>query len=504
MDLDAFRLRTLLDRLIAAGEVAVRDAPTPLAAVSGLLEASDQAVFFRNAGPERFELVGGIAGSHRRLGVAFDCAPDRLALAYLDRMSRPQKTIDIAHADAPVQAIQITGDAIDATKLPFHLQHERDGAPYISSAIDFAIDPVSGKRNVGCRRLMLCGRRELRANLTQQSDLKAMYLAAAARGEHLPVNFAIGTHPADLLASSVRLPLDEFDLIATLRGAPLAMVPALTNAIPVPADAELIIEGYFDRAGYTEREGPYGELLGYYGPIHDNPAYRITAITMRRDVLHQTILHGAVRLARTESVQIGAMLLEAQLWQELRAAGIPVIAVNGCAATGGMVSARASVRANGRRAVEIMLAHRFLKHAIVTDESIDIFSDEEVDWAMSTRLNPERDIITVPGQMAFPMDLAASDRTITKIGYDLTARMAVGGIRAAIVRAPRLVAAKRFDDAHAALAEGPKSFAALMAAVGSEDGRELVVELERLKAARTADGEWCLSNLRSGQEEVLF
>src|SRR5262252_8396775 len=128
-------------------------------------------------------------------------------------MQSAQQAFEIPQGDAPVQQVVLTGDAIDLMRLPFHVQHQYDGAPYISSAIDYAVDPVSGKRNVGCRRLMLRSRTTMRSNLTQMSDLKRMFLAAVERGEHLPVNFAIGGHPLDFLAACVRLPIeDEFAL----------------------------------------------------------------------------------------------------------------------------------------------------------------------------------------------------------------------------------------------------------------------------------------------------
>ena len=94
----------------------------------------------------------------------------------------------------------------------------------------------------------------------------------------------------------------------------------VSNGLPVPADAELVIEGYFDKAGYTEIEGPYGEFLGYYGPAHIDPVFHVTAITMRKDVLHQTVLHGAVKIARTEHAHQCAILTEARIRQVLGAA----------------------------------------------------------------------------------------------------------------------------------------------------------------------------------------
>ena len=133
----------------------------------------------------------------------------------MSRLGKPQPVVEIESKDAPVHAVVRTGDQIDLTTLPFHLQHEEDGGLYISSALDFAIDAVTGKRNVGCRRLMLFGRRETTTNLTNTSDLQKMLKSALERGERLPVSFAVGVHPVDFLAAQMQVPVDEFGLIAS-------------------------------------------------------------------------------------------------------------------------------------------------------------------------------------------------------------------------------------------------------------------------------------------------
>jgi len=154
-----------------------------------------------------------------------------------------------------------------------------------------------------------------------------MFVEAVERGEHFIVNFAIGSHPLDFLAAGVRPPADEFVRVATVRGAPLAMVPAVSNGQLVPADAELIIEGCFDKAGYTEIEGPYGEFLGYYGPPHIDPVFHVTTITHRKDVLHQTVLHGTRHMARCDHSHQRSVITESRIWRVLGEAGITPIAV---------------------------------------------------------------------------------------------------------------------------------------------------------------------------------
>jgi UbiD family decarboxylase len=504
VDLEKFRLRTFVERLAEMGEVEVHAQPIALADISAVIEGSPKAALFKDAGPEHFEIVGAVGGSRRRYAAAFGNADERtLALEYARRMKNPQPVVEIPLGEAPVQEFVLTGDAIDLTKLPFHVQHDFDGAPYISSAIDYCVDPASGKRNVGCRRLMLRSRTTMRSNLTQMSDLKRMFLAAVERGEHLPVNFAVGAHPLDFLAACVRLPIeDEFALVGTLRGAPLPMVRAVSNGMLVPADAEVVIEGYFDKAGYTEIEGPYGEFLGYYGPAHVDPVFHVTAVTMRKDALHQTVLHGSRHIARTEHAQQCAILTEARIWQTLAETGIAPTAVSAVPSASGLLHARVALRdgASGaaRAAITALLAIPFLKHVYVVDEDVDVFSDQEVEWAFANRFRADHDLVVVPGQLAFPMDVTAGiDRLTAKAGFDLTGPLARSGVEAQVVRAPRLAdQAPRAHTVEQALARKPMYFTELMSELGSRDGRELVLALEALREkgllARGENGEWVL------------
>jgi 2,5-furandicarboxylate decarboxylase 1 len=503
VDLDAFRLRRFVDRLMELGEVETHHEPVALAHLSAIIEASSKATLFTNAGPERFEIVGAVGGSRPRYAAAFGLSDERaLAGEFARRMQSPQKAIEIPQGEAPVQQVVSTGEAVDLTRLPFHVQHQYDGAPYISSAIDYAVDPVTGKRNVGCRRLMLRSRTTMRSNLTQMSDLKRMFLAAVERGEPLTVNFAIGSHPLDFLAASVRIsPIDEFDLVGTVRGASLPMVRAVSNGLLVPADAEVVVEGYFDKAGYTEIEGPYGEFLGYYGPAHVDPVFHATAITMRRDALHQTVLHGTRYLARTEHSHQCSILTEARVMQTLAEAGIEPVAVYAVPSASGLLHVRVSLprAASGRarEAIAALFAVPFLKHVYVADEDVDVFSDDDVEWAMANRFRADRDLVLSERQMAFPMDVTAGpDRLTTKAGFDLTGPLAKSGVEALIARPPTLDGAARFATVEQALASRPMHFTELMATLGSRDGREIVIALDALRekgaVARGENGEWSL------------
>src|SRR5205085_4818389 len=222
----------------------------------------------------------------------------------------------------------------DLTALPVHLQHGADGAPYISSSTDFVVDPKTGFTNVGIRRLMLRGRKEAGVDLNSPSDLRAIYEASAAAGKPLPVSFVVGSHPVDHLAAVMRLQIDDLALMSSLRESALPVVKCVTNDVRVPADAEYVLEGYFDARGHVEAEGPYGEFLGYYGAVKRNPVFHLTAITRRRDALFQTATIGGRAMSRTDTATLTAVRAEVVIWQALATAVREPVAVLATASSG--------------------------------------------------------------------------------------------------------------------------------------------------------------------------
>src|SRR5262249_10406696 len=410
LDLEKHRLRRFVERLIDMGEVDVHDDPVPLTALSEMIEASEQAQLFRRAGPERVEIVAKTAGSRKRLAAAFDTTEKQEGQTYFERLSIPQEIIEIPSADAPVHQVVMEGTDVDLTRLPFHPQHAFDGSSYISSAIDYTVDPISGRRNVGCRRLSLRNRYEAGTNVTAPSDLKRVYTACVARRERLPVTFTVGVHPVDFFAATTRREGDELAMVASLRGEPTAVVKSVTNDILVPADAEMTLEGYFDERGYVEPEGPYGEYMGYYGAIHMNPVFRCTAITMRHDVLHHTVLHGsAFVLEQTDAGVIFAVQVEAAAMNVLRQAVREPLAVYLLPVSGGMNTLRVSIREHSegeaRKAITALFeAIRPLKHIYVFDDDIDIHDHHQVEWALGTRFQADRDLVIKTGMMGMTMD----------------------------------------------------------------------------------------------------
>ena len=121
---DKFRLRNFVERLIEIGEVEVHDKPIALADLAAAIAATPKATLFKDAGPEHFEIVAAVCGSRRRLAAAFGVDERQVAQEYVRRLGKPQPVIEVASRDAPVHQVVLTGDDVDLTKLPFHLQHE--------------------------------------------------------------------------------------------------------------------------------------------------------------------------------------------------------------------------------------------------------------------------------------------------------------------------------------------------------------------------------------------
>ncbi len=434
---------------------------------------------------ERLGLAGNVTASRSRLALAFATAPVELLQEVLRRL-RAKGEVVAAERAACQEVIEKDPDL---TALPVHLQHGLDGAPYISASVDITRDEERGVTNVGMRRLMLRGRREAGIDLNAPSDLRAIYQASVKRGARLPIAFVVGSHPIDHVAATMRLPGDELELIAALRGAPLPVVKCVTNDLRVPADAEFVLEGYLDERGYVEPEGPYGEFLGYYGAVKTNPVFHLTAITHRKDAVFQTSTISGRTLSRTDTAQLNALRAEVSVWRALETAVRGAKAVYATPSSGGAFNVRVAMEARVAGEARNAIAAVFgclvnVKHVFVVDPDVDIFSDEQMDWALATRFQADRDLVVEGGFRTVPLDPSLAGKTTTaKAGFDLTlpGKVAIPG--------PARLEGRRFDSVERALTDGPKFFHELMAARGSRDGREIVRELENMRARLGRDEE---------------
>lgn len=515
LDFNKFRLRRFVDRLIDMGEMEIHEDPVALTKLAEIIEGTSKALLFKKAGPDQLELAAKVAAGRGRIAAAFGTSYDKVYDEFQARLATPNQVIEIPSNEAPVQAVQLTGDDVDLTRLPFYPHHEYDGSCYISAGIDFTVDPETGRRNVGSRRLSLRNKTQTGTNVTAPSDLKRIYQACVARGERLPISFSIGNHPLDFYAATTRTPVDEIDLIATLRGETAPVVKCFTNDLLVPADAEIILEGYLDERGYVEPEGPFGEYMGYYGAIHFDPVFTCTAITMRSDVMHQTLQHGsAFVLHQCDAASMTAMRIEADAIEILKGVVREPLAARQLETSGGGGSLRIQIRqrsvGEARKAIAALFAslHR-IKHIWVYDDDIDISNDRQCDWAFGTRFQADEDIVMLTGIPGMTMDPSLQGRrTGAKAGFDCTKPLGREGEIPLMRSAAAIFEGKaRFQTVEQALEAEPMFYVHLVEAVGSDDGRDVSCTIDALRQSgrlgRDSDGRYHLHESEPGTTGIV-
>jgi 3-polyprenyl-4-hydroxybenzoate decarboxylase len=193
---------------------------------------------------------------------------------------------------------------------------------------------------------------------------------------------------------------------------------------------------------------------------------------------------------------------EVMIWRALETAVREPVAVHATASSGGMFNLRVALRQRVPGEARNAIAACFgalvnVKNVFVVDPDVDIFSDEQMDWALGTRFQPDRDLMVVEGMRTLPLDPSlVNSRVGAKAGFDLTWPFGAGARIETQVPEPPRFQGSRFPSVEAALAHGPKFFEELMTAVGSRDGREIVLALEPLRASgaldRDADGRYLI------------
>jgi 3-polyprenyl-4-hydroxybenzoate decarboxylase len=248
-------------------------------------------------------------------------------------------------------------------------------------------------------------------------------------------------------------------------------------------------------------------MMGYYGPMHLDPIYHVTAITMRKDALHQTVLHGCGNhLERAESVNISSIIREAQVRDILTRIGIEVTAVRGILSSGECQHVRVAIRqtlpGQARNAISTLLGSlTWLKHVFVTDDDIDLFDEHRFEWAFATRFQADKDIVMLTGVRGLRMDPSMEGKGIgTKAGFDLTFSVDRRKLFLNIRSEPHVFTgvAPRFQTVEQALQDGPKFFTELMEGIGTRDGREVSVAIDALRdqnrIERLSDGKFSLTD----------
>jgi 2,5-furandicarboxylate decarboxylase 1 len=375
-------------------------------------------LLFENVKGTSFPVLTNLHASRSRLAAAINAAPDRMLPTYLRAMERPLPPRVIARG--PVKDVVRRGAEVDLGLLPQIVHHDRDAGPYVTAAISFARDPASETWNCAYNRLMIQGRDRSSIHLTLGKHLWEFYKIAEARGEPLPVAFAIGVHPAIALGALAIGSIDEDEraIMGALLGEPLELVKCETSDVLVPAHAELVLEGEILPAERTP-EGPFGEFTGYSLGERPREIVRYTAMTHRRDAMFQDIT-----VAHLDHMLLSTIPMEANLYRAVRAMVPSVTAVRVPAPFTCYVSIEQRLIGQAKNAIMAVLgADLYMKRVVVVDHDVDVFDDRQVNWALATRCQPDRDVTIVTHARGSDLDPSTREDGYTaKWGVDATAK----------------------------------------------------------------------------------
>ena len=332
---------------------------------------------------------------------------------------------------APVQEVVLKGDRIDLTALPVQGCWPGEPAPLITWGLVVTKGPSEDREddfNLGIYRMQVLGKdRAIMRWLAHRGGAQhyARHKKAGKKGP-LPCAIVLGADPGTILAAVTPVPdtLSEYQFAGLLRGAKAELVPCKTVPLMVPAHAEIVLEGHvlFDEHA---PEGPYGDHTGYYNSVETFPVFQVTAVTMRKDPIYLTTFTG--RPPDEPSVlgealnEVFIPLLRAQ-FPEITDFWLPP---EGCSYRIAVVSMKKAYPGHAKRVMlgvwSYLRQFMYTKWVIVVDDDIDARDWKQVMWAISTKMDPARDITLIENTPIDYLDFASPQSGLgSKIGLDAT------------------------------------------------------------------------------------
>ncbi len=417
------KFRGFLDRLRTERELTDIKQPVDIRHIATLVDQSEQALFFHNVIGYAMPVVSGIIRTQKRAVLGMGVATYGEIEAKLEQgITKP---IAPRHVEtAPHKQVVQKGADVDLFKLPVPMSSIYDGGPMITAGVVIAKDPEFGL-NSGMYRFMVQEKNLTGIDIVTPNNMRLFAQRAYEAGRPCPISISIGTHPYEIMGSGFRAPLgvDEMGIAGGLRGAPVELAMCETIDMPCIADAEIVLEAEILPTGWVYPEGRFGEFTRLMGGLHWNPIVRVKAITLRRDAIYYA-LH-----MPWENTWLAAPTRYTAIRRALRTAGVQVKDINvtlgGCAFWHAVVSIKKQ-SGEGKNALLAALSVMDLKHVVVVDDDIDVWNAMDVEWAIATRVQGDRDVIVIPGARAKPLDpsLAVTPPGVVptgaKVGIDAT------------------------------------------------------------------------------------
>lgn len=448
-------LRDFIDQLEARGElkrvVVEVDPSLEITEICDrTLRKGGPALLFENVRGSDIPLLGNLFGTTKR--VALGMGEESIEslrevgqlLAFLRQPEPPgglkdawkslpvfKKVLDMAPkkvGHAPCQEVILQGDEVDTCLLPVQTCWPGDAGPLITWGLTVTRGPRKPRQNMGIYRQQVIGRNRVimrwlahRGGALDYQDWRQNH-----PGEPFPVAVALGADPATILAAVTPVPdtLSEFAFAGLLRGSRTELVKCRIHDLEVPATAEIILEGYI-HPNDTVPEGPFGDHTGYYNEVESFPAFTIECITHRRRPIYHSTYTGR---PPDEPAMLGVALNEVfvpilqRQFSEIIDFYLPP---EGCSYRLAVVSIRKQYAGHAKRVMlgiwSYLRQFMYTKFVIVVDEDIDARNWRDVIWAMTTRMDPKRDMVFLENTPIDYLDFASPVAGLgSKVGLDAT------------------------------------------------------------------------------------
>jgi 2,5-furandicarboxylate decarboxylase 1 len=371
-------------------------------------------VLFNNVRGSAYRVLAGVCSARDYFAMDLGVEVNQLLFVLADALARPRPPELVSQGACQ----EIVEAEVDLRTLPILTHLAGDGGPYVTAGVSIIKDSDYG-RNISYHRLMLIGPRQFTARIVEGRGTDTAL--RKSKGD-LPVAICIGNSIPVLLAAAMSPPkgVDELAIANALRPTPL--VKCLTVDLEVPADSEIVLEGRITRQ--LTAEGPFPDLTETMDIVRQQPIIEIDCITHRREPIYHALLPG-----RNEHKLLMGMPREPTIYAEVsrvcRCQNV-LITPGGTSWLHAVVQISKEHPDDGRKAIEAAFrGHGSLKQVIVVDDDVDIYNPQEVEWALATRFQADRDLVVLTDQPGSSLDPSAThlpgqkSRT-SKMGLDAT------------------------------------------------------------------------------------
>ena len=339
-------------------------------------------------------------------------------------LNMPAKTV----RHPPCQEVVLAGDEIDLGRYPIQTCWPGDAGPLITWALVITRGPNKERQNLGIYRQQVIGKNKtiMRWLAHRGGALDFRDWQESRPGEPFPVAVALGADPATILGAVTPVPdsLSEYAFAGLLRGSKTEVAKCLTSDLQVPASAEIVLEGFL-YPGEMAPEGPFGDHTGYYNEVDEFPVFTIERITQRKDPIYHSTYTGR---PPDEPAVLGVALNE--VFVPILQKQFPEIVdfylpPEGCSYRLAVVSMKKQYPGHAKRVMfgvwSFLRQFMYTKFVIVVDDDVDARNWQDVIWAITTRMDPARDMTLIDNTPIDYLDFASPVSGMgSKAGFDAT------------------------------------------------------------------------------------